>query len=249
MTESKSMAIIPASIGEARSLANTFSQSTLLPPALQGKESDVFVTIIAGMELGLPPMAALRSVHVVKGKPVLSADAMVAVAHASGCCEYFVCISSNEHSAKYETKRKGSPKPQSLEFTIREAESAGLLGNDNWRKYPSAMLRARAKAALARDVYPDCLAACYTHDESLDFDNGTSTDTAIEVLPEADRSTSLGEEEQRIVDEIMNCNTLQEIDLLAEDLKTKGLDDVTKKAVFPFYKQHRGNLEARENVG
>lgn len=164
----QSLALVPTSIAETKQLATTYSKSSLLPQDLRGKEADVFVTIMAGMELGLAPMAALRSIHVVKGKPVLSADGMVAVVHASGLCEHFSCVESSASIATYETKRTGTPTPQRLSFTIEEAKAAGLNG-DNWRKYPAAMLRARAKAALARDVYPDAIAGCYTDDEAREF--------------------------------------------------------------------------------
>lgn len=167
-----SMALVPTTLGEVQQLAAIFAKSNLLPPDLKGKEPDVFVAITAGLELGMAPMAALRSIHVVKGKPILSADAMVGVALASGTAEYFANVESTPLIATYETKRRGSPMPQRLSFTIEEARLAGLGGDnggDNWKKYPAAMLRARAKAALCRDVYPDALAGVYTEDEARGF--------------------------------------------------------------------------------
>lgn len=165
----QSMALVPMNLGEAQQLASVLSKSSLLPADLRGKEADVFVTIMAGRELGLAPMAALRSIHVIKGKPVMSADGMVAVALSSGLAEFFRCVESNEKVATYETRRKGTPEPQLLSFTIEEAKMAGLSNGDNWKKYPAAMLRARAKAALCRDVYPDALAGVYDEDEARSF--------------------------------------------------------------------------------
>jgi hypothetical protein len=163
------LAIIPKSFDEARQMAAVYAKSSLLPQDLRGKEADVFVTIMAGQELGLPPMASLRGIHVVKGKPVLSADAMVAVALRSGQCEYFRCIDESNIVATYETKRVGSPKPQTMSWSIEDARAAGLAGGDNWKRYPRAMLKARCKAALARDVYPDVLAGVYDEDEAREF--------------------------------------------------------------------------------
>ncbi len=166
--DNKSMAIIPRTVDEVRSLAVMFSKSALLPEALRGKEADVFVSIMAGQELGLPPMAALRGVHVVKGKPVLSADTMVGIVLGSGLAEYFSCLEETSTSVTYETKRRGSPHPQVCTWTMGDAQAAGL-GGDNWKKYPRAMLKARCKAMLARDVYPDVLAGCYDPDEAREF--------------------------------------------------------------------------------
>src|SRR6185295_12230242 len=108
-----------------------FSKSSLLPPDLRGKEADVFVSIMAGQELGLPPMAALRGVHVVKGKPVLSADTMVGIVLGSGLAEYFSCIKEDAMECAYETKRRGSPHPQRCTWSLDDAKRAGLHG-DNW---------------------------------------------------------------------------------------------------------------------
>jgi len=126
----------------------------------------VFVTLLAGNELGLTPMASLRAIHVVKGKPILSADTMVAVVLSSGAAEYFMCMAESNDSVTYETKRRSAPKPQSLTWTIEDAKAAGVLGNDNWKKYPRNMLKARCKSNLARDVYPDVLAGCYEENEA-----------------------------------------------------------------------------------
>lgn len=162
-TDTKSLAIIPRTADEARSLARSFSSSTLLPDAFRGKEADVFVQIMAGLELGLAPMASLRGLHVVKGKPILSADTMVALVLGSGLAEYFTCIEEDANHVIYETKRRGSP-AQKCTWSMEDAKRAGLDG-DNWRKYPRAMLKARCKAMLARDVFPDVLAGCYDESE------------------------------------------------------------------------------------
>lgn len=167
MSETKSLAIIPRSVDEARSLAELISKSSLISPDLRSKPADVFVQILAGQELGLSPMAAIRGVHIVQGKPVLSADTMVGVALGSGQAQYFSCVAETDTSVTYETQRKGSPAPQRCTWSMEDAKRAGLGGN-NWAKYPRAMLKARCKAMLARDVYPDVLAGCYDPDELAD---------------------------------------------------------------------------------
>jgi len=173
-------ALVPSTVAEAQQLSKTYAKSHLLPKELQGKEADIFVTIMAGQELGLAPMASLRSIHVVQGKPVISADGLVAVALAHPQCEYFHSVTSSDTEATYETKRKGSP-PTRRSFTSEDAKRAGLLGKDTWKKYPAAMLRARCKADLARDVYPDAVSGVYTPDEAQDIDPRAAR--AIDVEP------------------------------------------------------------------
>lgn len=163
MTES--LAIVPRTIEECTDLAKRLAESTLIPAAMRNKMPDVLVTILAGQEMGLAPMASLRAFHVIEGKPVLSADGMVAIILGSGKAEYFERVEESEQSVTYETKRRGSLKPRRCTWTLAQAKAAALTSKDNWRLYPRAMLASRAKAELARDVYPDVLAGCFLPDE------------------------------------------------------------------------------------
>jgi hypothetical protein len=172
-TESKStaLAMVPRTFDEAKMMAGTYAESSLLSIALRNRPADVFVTIMAGQELGLPPMASLRGIHVVEGKPVLAADTMVAVVLADGTAEYFQRIPELDtaDSVTFETKRRGAPGPIRCTWTMAMAQQARLTGKDNWQKYPRSMLKARCKAELAREVYPDKLAGVYDPDEADDF--------------------------------------------------------------------------------
>lgn len=163
--ETRALAIIPSSLPEVQSMAEILSKSTLLPDALRGKAADVVVQILAGQELGLSPMASIRGVHIVQGKPLLSADTMVGLCLGSGLCEYFACVEETATSVTYETKRRGSPVPSRVTWSDEDTKIAGLNTKDNWRLHKKQMRRARAKAILARDVYPDVLAGCYDPDE------------------------------------------------------------------------------------
>lgn len=165
MKSTTALAITPRTIDEATSLAERLSKSSLLPKAMQGKMPDVLVTILAGQEMGLSPMASLRSFHVIEGKTVLGADGMVALVLGSGKAEYFERVEESDTSVTYETKRVGALKPRRCTWTLQMAKAAALNAKDNWRLYPRAMLASRAKSELARDVYPDVLAGCYTEDE------------------------------------------------------------------------------------
>ena len=170
------LAIIPRTLPEVTSLAEVLAASALMPEALRGKVPDVVVSILAGQELGLAPMAALRGVHVINGKPLIAADTMVGLILSSGLCEYFVDVERTATSVTCETKRKGSPVAQKCTWTMDDAKRAGLHTKDTWRLYPRAMLAARCRAELARSAYPDVLAGVYDPDE-----------LGVEVRPSAPR--------------------------------------------------------------
>lgn len=164
MGESKSLVIIPRSVDECMSLASELSKATTIPQELRDKPANVLAAIMAGAELGFAPMAALRSVFIIKGIPKLSADAMVAAVLASGKAEYFEPSNYTNTSVTFVTKRVGSQREQSCTWSVEDAKRAGLT-SDNHRLYPRQMLAARAKSELARMVYSDVLAGVYTEDE------------------------------------------------------------------------------------
>lgn len=147
---------------------------------------EAFARMATGRELGLSMMQSLRGVYLVEGRPALDASLMHALCEQAADCEYFRCTESTEERATYETKRRGQ-EPQTLTFTLKDADRAGLLnrGSDpkknNWNKYPKEMLRARAKSGLARMVYPDKLFGLYSREELLD---GDVTDAAVPVRVE-----------------------------------------------------------------
>lgn len=164
--DSSIVVITPKSLDEARGLSNTLSKSALLPDALRGKEADILMTVLTGAELGLAPMQSIRAIDVIKGKPTLKAEAMVAlVRRRRDVCEYLVLRESTATKCTYETKRAGDPSPTTMSFTVEDARAAGLLGNDNYKRFPAAMLRARCGSAICKAVYSDLLLGVYDPDE------------------------------------------------------------------------------------
>lgn len=158
--------ITPKSLSEAKQLADTLSAARTIPEALQKSPADCMAIVLAGAELGLAPMQSIRALVLIKGKPTLSADAMGALVKSRReLCKYLTLKHSDGTRATYETLREGDPTPTTMSFTIDEAKAAGLAGNDNWRKFPAAMLRARALSAICRAVYPDLLLGVYDPDE------------------------------------------------------------------------------------
>lgn len=250
MSKDKITALVPSTMNEAHELAKVYAASQLLPAELRNKPADVFVTIMAGMELGMAPMAALRSIHIIKGQPVLSADAMVACAQSSGACEYFRAIESNNRIATYETKRKGS-EPVQRSFTIDDARTAGLLSNPTWKKYPAAMLRARCKADLARDVYPDAVAGTYIHDEARDFSDHNGTPSAPpgadpDIIDAEVVEAPSQEECDAMLRRVESAETLDALQALTEECRRFSGED--RQVLLKAYQARKHDLSQAEGV-
>lgn len=158
--------ITPKSLIEARELAGQLSGAKTIQDALQKSPADVLAILMTGAELGLAPMQSLRALVLIKGKPTLSADAMVALVKArKDRCKSFKLVESTPLKATYKTVEVGEDEAgTTLSFTMAEAQAAGIAG-DMYRKYPAQMLRARCKAALCREVYPDLMLGVYDPEE------------------------------------------------------------------------------------
>lgn len=158
--------ITPKSLSEAQQLSATLSKSSLLPEALRGKEAEILMTIMTGAEIGLAPMQSIRAIDCIKGKPTLKAETMTALVRGRrDVCEYLQLVTSTPTLATYETKRVGDPRPTTMSFSAEDAKTAGLISNDNYRKFPAAMLRARCGSAICKAVYSDLLLGLYDPDE------------------------------------------------------------------------------------
>ena len=201
----------PPGIPEAVKLAQILVASRLLPRAISTPEAAVTV-IMAGRELGLTAMQSLRSIHIIEGKPTMSADLMVALVKRSPVCRHFSLVESTAERATYETQRRDDPSPTRLSFTLDEARAAGVASKDNWRKFPAAMLRARAASALVRAVYPDVLLGVYDSD-SGELDDAAPAPAVIEAVV---LEPSRAEEYARRIDA---AETIEALALVAVDVR------------------------------
>jgi hypothetical protein len=137
------------------------------------------VVLLTGRELGLAPMASLRGIYEVSGRPVLAADMMVAVVRRSGLCDSWRVVESSPTTVTITTKRKGESESESCTWTIEDAKRAGC-GGQTWQRFPRQMLSHRCAAELARRVYPDVLLGLYTPDE-LGSDDAPASEREVVV--------------------------------------------------------------------
>jgi hypothetical protein len=174
-------AIEPTNMGELVQLATMAGKTGFF--GAKSPEQALLV-MMSGRDLGLSYAQSLRAFHVIEGRPTLSADGMVATCLVRrDVCEMFRTVEVTNEKATVETKRVGQ-EAQRYTFSMADAQRAGVAGKPNWSKYPSRMLLARARAALARDVYPDLLLGLYDPDE-LESDPTAPERVHVEVITPA----------------------------------------------------------------
>ncbi len=164
----------PQSLSQAMNLAKAIKASHLFDS--YGSAEAVLMTIMAGRSLGIDTMTALRTFHIVEGRPTMSAALMHALVLRSDSCKQFEFVERSKERATVRVWRKGWEKPQDVTYSVEDARLAGKLkvtppstdGKDRrgmWEKDPAAMCVARCQAIGARLGWPDLLANMYTEDE------------------------------------------------------------------------------------
>jgi len=129
-------------------------------------EAQAVAKILRGWELGIPPVAALETVYVIEGKTALAAHMIAALIKKSGRYNYRVKENSDRQCTIL-FMEQGEGVGEST-FTMEDANKAQLLGKDVWKKYPKAMLYARAMSAGAKLFCPDVFGGAVYTPEELD---------------------------------------------------------------------------------
>ncbi|HEY3541046.1 MAG TPA: hypothetical protein VGK79_00760 [Gaiellaceae bacterium] len=159
---------------EARQAANvavSLAKTPFVPASLRDRDAgvtaaNITAAILTGQELGLEPMAALRSIDVIQGTPALRAIALRAVVLSAGH-EMWVA-ESTQTRAVVRGRRRGTDQVQESIWTADRAKALGLIGKDNWKRQPGAMLIARATSECARLIAADALLGVPYTVEELD---------------------------------------------------------------------------------
>lgn len=142
-------------LATAYQMARQLVTTSFVPESYKGKPEEAAAAIVTGAELGLSPMASLRSIDIIHGTPGMRAIALRALVQSKGH-EIWVDESTAER-AVVKGRRKGSDKVETSTWNLDRARGLQLLGKDNWKKQPIAMLLARATSELARLIAADVL--------------------------------------------------------------------------------------------
>jgi hypothetical protein len=149
----------------------------------QATAAQVTAAILTGRELGLEPMAALRSINVINATPALSALALRGIVLAAG--HRIWVEEANNTRATVAGIRAGDDHEQRVTWTLDDAKARGLAGRPNWRTQPRNMLIARATAEVARLVAADAILGLpYAVEELEDGDLNQPVPTAAETPAE-----------------------------------------------------------------
>lgn len=186
----------------AYELARKLCVTQFVPQQYRGKPEEGTAAILAGAEVGLSPMAALRAFDPIQGTPAPKAITLRAIVQANG---HDIRIDeSTDKVATVSGRRKGTAEWQTCTWTIERAQQAGFPGkNPNWKSNPTAMLIARATAEVCRWVASDAIMGMpYSSEEIRDSDGAFEPRpapqrvTTAEILAQADEPVTAGPQPQ-----------------------------------------------------
>lgn len=154
--------------------ADRAAKTNMVPKQYQGKPDDIVISIMQGMEVGLNPLQALKSIAVINGVPTIYGDAPLALVFKSGKLEYIEETIEKDGDAPLtwravcRVKRKGQPEIVEV-FSGEDAKQASLLGKAGpWTQYPARMLKFRARSFALRNQFPDVLHGIDIYEEVQD---------------------------------------------------------------------------------
>lgn len=177
-------------VGDLRQTAQLLAMSGYFEAKGNGEQAvaQLATKILAGREMGFGPFASVNGIHLIQGKPTVSANLMAAAVKASGRYDYRV-RQMDEEAVKIEFFQVVGAKLESLgvsEFTQADAKKAGT---QNLQKFARNMMFARAMSNGVRWYCPDVFMAgsVYTPEEmgaTVDAETGEILDGEVRHVPE-----------------------------------------------------------------
>lgn len=163
-------------LSEVLETAKIIVQSGLFP-AFKTPQAAAALMLLCRSK-GLDPMQAIERYHIVQGRPVMRADAMLSEFIGGGGR-----VEWHERTDKIARATFSHPQGGSVEvsWTIEQAKAAGLTSKDVWRQYPRQMLHARCVSEGVRSVYPSATNGLYSPEEAENMEPIRATVASVET--------------------------------------------------------------------
>lgn len=141
-------------------VAQTVSKAKGMVPAAITTPEQAMAVMLAGWELGLRPMTALRHVYIVNGKTDIETRAMVGIIRARDPRIQFSWPEYTKEAVTCEIARPGQP-VTSVRYTVADAKASGQYEGKMgiWKSYTRDMLYAAATKRACRLGCPDLINA------------------------------------------------------------------------------------------
>lgn len=176
MVREERAALAPMTFEQVVGMGDQLVKTGFLPEHIK-TGAQAAAIILTGQELGMAPMRAIRSLQMVKGKVVESADSQLARFKADGGHAVFRRL--DEEGAVLFLKHPNGDEHEEA-FTADDARAAGLLGKEMYGKFRKAMFRSRAITAGLKSIGWEGGVGNYDPSEALHFAPSVASGAAVE---------------------------------------------------------------------
>jgi len=157
------------------------------------------VKVLAGAELGIPPVAAMMGINIIKGKVALGANLIASRVKAHGYDFRVKRLDNTGCVLEFLGKKDDLGKRLKLgesSFLEEDAKLAGLTGGENYRKYARNMYFSRAISNGYKWFTPEVTSGMpvYTPEEM-----GATVDAEGDIIPEQPKQAEVAD--RRIAEE------------------------------------------------
>ena len=209
-------------------LADKFSRGgDLIPKEFQNSPEKCFIAIYKGASLGLDAFTSLQRIAVVNGRATIWGDTALSLVRKSGVMSKFkeelIKGVDGKLVAHCTVQRKGEEEHKSS-FSQEDAVTAGLWGNNVWKKYPQRMLKYRARAYALRDIFADILDGLHLKEEMegeeiIDITPKSKTANLESMKFESGESLEKVKEEiiEEVIDEKLTPEEIAEIEKVEQN--------------------------------
>lgn len=202
------------SFGDLVAAGNELVRTGFLPAHIQSGTQFAAI-VIAGRELGMLPMRAVRTLQMVKGKIIEDAASQLARFKASGGHAIFTTLDDTK-AVLVLTHANGDQHTET--WTVEDSKRAGLSGG-NHDKFRKAMLRSRAITSGLKSLGWDGAVGTYDPGELADVADEQRSEKAVVV----DEAKAKADAEKAAVEaDAMKKEALERfvasVDSLAEDI-------------------------------
>lgn len=146
-------------------------------------EATMLNIMLTARDLGISPLKAINGgFYIVNGKISMSATLMIDRIRNAG--HSISIVEWSKDKCIIIGKRKDNGDSCKLEYTMEDAQLAGLTNSPTWKKHPKSMLSARAHSMLARVLFPDVVGNAYSEDEAHEI-QGIPPSNRPEIDPDS----------------------------------------------------------------
>lgn len=160
-TEINPLAYEPTNGAEAAAVANVLWKSGLVTAFDRGSNEkrpatfhEIMVLMMTARTMGLSVMQGISGLDLIEGRAVPRSRLLASLARARPDFVALRPLESTATKSRWLVHRQGE-EPLEVEYTIEDAQRAGLTSKKNWQRYPRTMLNQRCQAEAVQLAFPE----------------------------------------------------------------------------------------------